>query len=435
MLASSEVKFVMDKETSQPTDVSVYQMREANSVVEEFMLLANVSVGKRIVECYPTFALLRRHPVPAPEMFEPLVRAAAAVGFKINVESSKALADSLDKCVVPGFDFFNKIMRMMATRCMTQAIYFSSGDLAPKEYFHYGLACPIYTHFTSPIRRYADIVVHRLLASSLGLEPLSAAVQDRARVHDMAEVINHRHRMAQLVGRASSELFTLLYFQGRDVQEDAMVVAVKANGLRLMVPRYGIEAGITLWSEPSFDEEKAGAVAEATAPSRATNPWKLDETGMVLRGPGGVAYKIFEQVRVRIYVAEAKSRRKWLQVELVDKDALASSKPTEHLVKHMQAAPMAAAGASAAAAASAAPSKTAGKKRDAAAVVADADDAALPKDEDGDEAMTTGASAAAAVAPAKTTKSAAKPAAGGAAAGSAKKGEAAAAQAKKRQKL
>ena len=120
VLASSEVKFLMDRDTNQPTDVTMYQMREANSVVEEFMLLANISVGKRIVECYPTFALLRRHPVPSPDMFEPLIRAAAAAGFSIKVDSSKHLAESLDACVVPAFPFFNKLIRMMATRCMTQ---------------------------------------------------------------------------------------------------------------------------------------------------------------------------------------------------------------------------------------------------------------------------------------------------------------------------
>ena len=161
VLASSEVKFLMDRETNQVTDVTMYQMREANSVVEEFMLLANISVGKRIVECYPTFALLRRHPVPSADMFEPLIRAASAAGFVVDVSTSKHLADSLDRCVVPDFPFFNKLIRMMATRCMTQAIYFSSGDLTPKEYYHYGLACPIYTHFTSPIR---------LVETKLGLQ-------------------------------------------------------------------------------------------------------------------------------------------------------------------------------------------------------------------------------------------------------------------------
>ena len=49
--------------------------------------------------------------------------------------------------------YFNKLVRIMATRAMTQAVYFASGDLAPPEYHHYGLAAPLYTHFTSPIRR------------------------------------------------------------------------------------------------------------------------------------------------------------------------------------------------------------------------------------------------------------------------------------------
>jgi hypothetical protein len=214
--------------------------------------------------------------------------------------------------------------------------------------------------------RYADIVVHRLLASSLGIAPLPAAVQDRTRVHDMAEVINHRHRMAQLVSRASGELFTLLYFSGRDVVEDAMVVAVKSNGLRIMVPRYGIESGITLWSEPAFDEEQKGAVTAATA--GAKNPWILDEVGMTLRGPGGVQYKIFEQIRVRIFVQEAKSRRKWLQVELVDKDTPVSSRPTELIAKHVAASVKPESESASAAAAISTPNsigKTAGKKREA----------------------------------------------------------------------
>lgn len=184
MLSSNEVKFLIDRENgNQPMDVEMYQLKEANSVVEEFMLLgqqggrqqnrewptcavtvshrisrfslplpANISVGKRCLEYYPTFALLRRHPVPSAEMFEPLIRAGKAAGFTIRADTSKHLADSLDKCVVPEFPFFNKLIRMMATRSMTQAIYFSSGDVAPKDYYHYGLACPVYTHFTSPIR-------------------------------------------------------------------------------------------------------------------------------------------------------------------------------------------------------------------------------------------------------------------------------------------
>lgn len=66
---------------------------------------------------------------------------------------AQALAESLDRAVRVDDAYFNKLVRIMATRCMTQAQYIGSGDFAPPEYHHYGLAAPLYTHFTSPIRR------------------------------------------------------------------------------------------------------------------------------------------------------------------------------------------------------------------------------------------------------------------------------------------
>ena len=63
------------------------------------------------------------------------------------------LAESLDAATRPDDPYFNKLIRILATRCMTQALYFGSGDCTPPEYLHYGLAAPLYTHFTSPIRR------------------------------------------------------------------------------------------------------------------------------------------------------------------------------------------------------------------------------------------------------------------------------------------
>ncbi len=65
----------------------------------------------------------------------------------------QTLAASLDEAVRPEDSYFNKLIRIMATRCMTQAVYFGSGEVDPPDYLHYGLAAPLYTHFTSPIRR------------------------------------------------------------------------------------------------------------------------------------------------------------------------------------------------------------------------------------------------------------------------------------------
>lgn len=74
---------------------------------------------------------------------------------------------------------FNTLIRILATRCMTQAVYCPSGELTPPDYHHYGLAAPLYTHFTSPIRRYADVIVHRLLAAALDLAPLPQQMRDK----------------------------------------------------------------------------------------------------------------------------------------------------------------------------------------------------------------------------------------------------------------
>ncbi|XP_075920883.1 exosome complex exonuclease RRP44-like [Petromyzon marinus] len=126
--------------------------RETNSMVEEFMLLANISVAERIVGEFPECALLRRHPAPPPSNYDILVKAAKSKNIEIQVDSAKALAESLDRAAVPGAPpYLNTLLRILATRCMMQAIYFCSG-MEPDTH-HYGLATAIYTHFTSPIRR------------------------------------------------------------------------------------------------------------------------------------------------------------------------------------------------------------------------------------------------------------------------------------------
>lgn len=84
-MASPEIRFLVDNETRDPLDVEVKQLKETNSMVEEFMLLANVEVAKKIYKDFPEFAVLRRHPKPPFSNFESLIKAAAHLVWDILI--------------------------------------------------------------------------------------------------------------------------------------------------------------------------------------------------------------------------------------------------------------------------------------------------------------------------------------------------------------
>lgn len=305
-LASPEVKFVLDSESLNPTDVQSYTLYEANALVEEFMLFANVTVGKKILRHYPTLSVLRRHPAPNRTMFDSLISKAKCKGFSINIEDSKHLADSLDAAVLEEDPYFNKLLRILSTRCMSPAQYFCSGEYKPTDWHHYGLAAPVYTHFTSPIRRYADVCVHRLLAAAIGVEPLPVHLSSKSYLHDLAANMNRRHRSAQLAGRASVQLHTLIVFSGENgnKEEDAYVLDVDTNAssepsFTVIVPRYGIEGRVRI---PNLTANDKNIVRDA---EKHLISYK------------GNKIQVFDKVRVKIYVNVVQETQKEVMIDLV----------------------------------------------------------------------------------------------------------------------
>ncbi|KAJ1971918.1 exosome catalytic subunit dis3 [Dimargaris xerosporica] len=293
-LASPEVRFSLENDSQDPVDVEMKELKETNALVEEFMLLANISVAKRIYETFPESSMLRRHPTPPPSNFEGLARQLTANGFELRFDSSLELSRSLDNAVKPGDPYFNQLVRIMTTRCMMQAVYFSSGTLAEPEFHHYGLASPIYTHFTSPIRRFADVLVHRLLDAAIS--PATTAynpmLTDKNKMQEQADTLNYRNRMAQQAARSSVELYTHLFFRHKVVMEDAHVFRVLKNGFSVLVPKYGIEGFIyasTKASAGKSADRKEILVYDATQDALVN-----EDTGIVIR--------VFDKVKVQIAV-------------------------------------------------------------------------------------------------------------------------------------
>jgi|UPI000581A03B exosome complex exonuclease DIS3/RRP44 len=308
-LASPEVKFVLDSESLNPTDVQAYALLEANAVVEEFMLLANVTVSKKILRHFPTLSVLRRHPAPNRAMFDSLISKAKSKDLDINIDDSKRLADSLDAAVVESDPYVNKLLRILSTRCMSPAQYFCSGEFRPMEWHHYGLAAPVYTHFTSPIRRYADVCVHRLLAAAVGVAPLPPHLSSKSYLHDLCANMNRRHRAAQLAGRASVQLHTLIFFAGDGAKEEqAYILDVEtAEGVEpsftVIVPRYGIEGRV-----------KLPIASDDSHLQRLPDQHKI----IYAHGSSEVSLQVFDRVQVRIWVRQVQDHQRELVLDLVD---------------------------------------------------------------------------------------------------------------------
>lgn len=308
-LASPEVRIQMESETSDPADVQTKQLLETNSLVEEFMLLANISVARKIYETFPQTALLRRHAPPPKSNFEELSsQLKVRRNLELRTETSKFVADSLDICTDANEPFFNTLVRIMATRCMMSAEYFCSGTQAYTDFRHYGLASEIYTHFTSPIRRYADLVAHRQLAAAIEYERSDPSLRSPHTLESIIKNINIRHRNAQMAGRASVEYYVGQALKGRVLEEPGFVMKVFSNGFVVFVPRFGIEGLIRLRDLATPEPE---AVFDA-------EEFVLRIKGNAGGGLKGREIALFEKVVVKVSdVLEKTTGKRKIKMELV----------------------------------------------------------------------------------------------------------------------
>ncbi len=166
---TEEVKFKLD-ENNKPIGVYLKIQREANFLIEEFMLLANKRVAEKIGRIRkgkePRTFVYRIHDEPISEKMDRFKNFVQKLGFDLRTNNRKMFSESLNTMFSSARDKNEyNLLSQLSVRMMARAVY------STQNIGHFGLAFPYYTHFTSPIRRYPDLMVHRLLADYLDKKP------------------------------------------------------------------------------------------------------------------------------------------------------------------------------------------------------------------------------------------------------------------------
>ncbi|MBI4428337.1 MAG: ribonuclease R [Ignavibacteriales bacterium] len=226
---SAEAKFRFD-EQGKPTQIIKKARMESHRLVEEFMLLANRMVAKHIglakKEEHQKPFLYRVHDSPDPERIRELSAFVAKFGYKLNVDGG-VLSKDLQKLLeqVRGTEVEN-VINEVALRAMAKAIY------SERNIGHYGLAFDYYSHFTSPIRRYPDLVVHRLLKRYEGGISIQEREGYRQRLPYVAKQSSEMERRAMEAERAAVKVMQVEYMK-RHVGDEfhAVISGVTRYGL------------------------------------------------------------------------------------------------------------------------------------------------------------------------------------------------------------
>jgi len=287
-MRGSEIRFIL-AEDGKPIDIIKKTQTPANELVEEFMLLANKRVGRYIGKRKKTIpSIYRVHDRPNGEKVKQLADFLSKLGRKFDHEDEDQIAHNLNQVFEEMKDEKElPLIQQMAMRAMAKAVY------AVDNIGHYGLGFEYYTHFTSPIRRYADLMVHRVLFNELTGEQKSYPDLSQTASH-----ISKTERSAMKAERSSRKFFQASFLQGKEGEEFS-----------------GTVSGFTSWGMyVEMENYCEGAVAFRTM----SDYYVFDRDDYVVRGERtGKEFKLGDTVRVRITGVSVPKRE--VDLELMEK--------------------------------------------------------------------------------------------------------------------
>ena len=290
--ASEEVRFRLDEDGT-PIEVFVKERKAANMLIEDFMLLANREVsayiGRKEKARNNTIPFVYRvHDEPDPDKAMELAHFARALGFEMDVSTPEAIGKSYNRLIRQSeTDPALKMLSPLAIRTMAKAKY-TTDNIG-----HYGLGFSHYSHFTSPIRRYSDVLAHRILEKNLPKGSLY--IENGAKLEEKCKHISNQERKATDAERESIK-YKQVEFMENHVGEDFLGVV---NG----IADFGV-----------FVEIKVSRCEGMISFDHMDQSYDIGEGRLSIRGRrDGKLIRMGDEVKVRVLDTDIKRR----QIELM----------------------------------------------------------------------------------------------------------------------
>ena len=284
--SSQEVRFRLDEE-GKPLGIVIKESKESHQLIEEFMLLANRTIAENVSKMKINKKAIpfpyRVHDQPGEEKLLPFMDFARKFGHAFETHSPEAIASSFNKMLlaVQGMPE-QHVLEQLGIRTMAKAIY------TTENIGHYGLGFEFYCHFTSPIRRYPDILVHRILD-----QVLSGKVKPDKKLEEKCRHSSERERAAMETERASNKYKQVEYmkqFLGEEF--DAVISGVSSFGFWAETVDHKCEGLVSVFSLQDYDEFR-----------------HIEEDYCLVGRRSGRSFRMGDRVRIKVIAANLTKRQ------------------------------------------------------------------------------------------------------------------------------